>query len=268
MIRKKRRIGWILGTFAFAGLLIVALFVVSFGGSAHAQTSDNNCIVAAGGASNCTANDFGITNIELLTVLSPCTGPGSVATVTMRLTAMVGSPERYDVGYFISTDGSSDAINGSSCYHSFLQPLAADDNSNYDPTGGAGPFWQGEATDTSDICGDSEGNNQQITFDTLESFGITCVDTDNDGFVDVQACASYDNNQQNTCTGPAGAIPGTPSKCGCSIFNFPFTPTAVTLSDVSASGNESAIAPLLAAFGILAVATFFLLRRVRARQPV
>lgn len=266
MVKTRRRIGWLLGTVALAGLFVALLLVLS-SGSAFAQ-SDNNCIVAAGGASNCTANDFGITNIELLTVLTPCTGEGTTATVKMRLTAAVGSPERYDVGYFISTDGSGDAINGSSCYHSFLQPVSPDNNATYDPIGGLGPFWQGEATDTLDICGDSEGNNQPIIFDTLETFDVVCTDSDGNGLVDVHACASYDNNQQNTCTGPAGAIPGTPSKCGCTTFNFPWTPTAVTLSDVSAAGNESAIAPLLAAFGILAVATFFLLRRVRTRQPV
>ena len=139
---KKRRIGWIVGFVAFAGLLITALLIVSFGGSAFAQTSDNNCInVASGGLDNCTANDFGITNITLLDVITPCSGEGTTATLRMQLTAEVGSPERYDVGYFISTDGSGDAINGSSCYHTYLQPLAANDNSNYDPVGG--PYWQG-----------------------------------------------------------------------------------------------------------------------------
>jgi hypothetical protein len=117
-----------------------------------------------------------------------------------------------------------------------------------------------------DICADSEGNNVDIVFNTINSFDIACVDTDGDGLVDVHACASYDNNRQNTCTGAADAIPGTPSKCGCTLVNLPFTPTAVTLSDVSATGSDSAIVPLLAAFGILAVVTFFLLRRVRANQ--
>ena len=253
-----------MGMIAFAGLLVTALFMVSFGGSAFAQDFDNNCLLAASGLDGCTANDFGITNIELLNVVTPCTGEGTTATVSMRLTALVGSPQRYDIGYFINTDGSGDAINGTTCYHTYLRPLADDTNSNYDPI--TGPYWQGEPTDTADVCADSEGSNVDIIFDTLNTFDIACVDTDNDGLVDVHACASYDNNQQNTCTGAADAVPGTPSKCGCTLVNLPFTPTAVTLSDVSAIGDESAIAPLLAAFGILAIVTFFLLRRVRANQ--
>lgn len=271
MINRRRRIGWILGTVALGGLLLVALFVVSFGGSVQAQDpipSDTNCIVDAGGAGGCTANDFGITDIQLLDVQTPCTGAGSTATITMKVFAFTGSPERYDVGIFINTDGSGDAINGASCYHTFLQPVDVAGNANYSPTSGVGPYWEGEPLQLDDICGDSEGNNQEIVFNTVESFSIACVDTDNDGLVDVHACASYDNNRVGVCTGPADAIPGTPSKCGCTLVNLPFTPTAVTLSDVSATGDDSAIVPLLAAFGILAVVTFFLLRRVRARQPV
>jgi hypothetical protein len=264
-MRKKRKFGWLVGMLAIAGLFVTALFVVSFGGSALAQDSDTNCLLAASGLDGCTANDFGITNITLFNIQTPCTGVGTTATVQMQLTAMVGSPERYDVGYFINTDGSGDAINGASCYHTYLRPLADDTNSNYNPDGG--PFWQGEPPVSSgDICADSEGNNVDIVFNTINSFDIACVDTDGDGLVDVHACASYDNNRQNTCTGAADAIPGTPSKCGCTLVNLPFTPTAVTLSDVSATGNDSAIVPLLAAFGILAVVTFFLLRRVRANQ--
>lgn len=265
----KRKIGWMLATVAIAGLLVVALFVLSFGGSAYAQDSDTNCMLAASGLDGCTANDFGITDIDLLNVVSPCTGLGTTAMVTMRLTATVGSPERYDIGYFINTDGTSNAITGTTCYHSYLRPLAADDNSNYNPIGG--PYWQGEPPQidpNGDTCADSEGTNVSIVFDTLETFSIVCADNDGNGLVDVHACASYDNNRQNTCMGSAEAIPGTPSKCGCTLFNLPFTPTAVTLSDVSAIGDKSAIVPLLAAFGILAVVTFFLLRRVRAKQAV
>ena len=62
---KRKRIGWILGTVTLAGILLAVLLVVS-SGSALAQTSDTNCIVAAGGVGGCTANDFGITDIDLL----------------------------------------------------------------------------------------------------------------------------------------------------------------------------------------------------------
>ncbi len=207
-------------------------------------TYDNLCLEDAYGSKvNCTANDFGVTDIEFISVTEPCEFEGDTATVRLLLTAVVGSPERYDIGYFLALDGKNAIDSGNSCYHSYLQPVSVDSNVTYSPTSGIGPFWQGSEAKI-DICGDSKGNNDDITvlapaaisFSTPTDIEVLCQDSadDPDGQVDIKICASYKQANDSYCPGVAGAVPGTPSKCGCSLFNLPFDPTGITLSDVSA----------------------------------
>jgi hypothetical protein len=40
-----------------------------------------------------------------------------------------------------------------------------------------------------------------------------------DGFVDIHACASWDNNTGTLCADVADAFPGTPAKCSCDLIN-------------------------------------------------
>ena len=248
--------------------ILVAVIMVLAVMAIHWRTSeaqegvayDNLCLEDAyGGKVNCTANDSGATNIEFISVTKPCQFVGDTATVRLLLTAVVGSPERYDIGHFLALDGNNAIDAGNSCYHSYLQPVSVDSNVTYSPTSGVGPFWQGSESRI-DVCGDSQGNNNDITvlapgaisFSTPTDITVLCQDSpdDPDGQVDIKIRASYKQANDSFCPDVTGAVPGTASKCGCSLFNLPFKPTGSKIGDVSA---EPVLAPWLSIVALLLV---------------
>jgi hypothetical protein len=273
MNEKKRRrpVIWILVAIMIGGILPILILVMT-AQSVVAQegvTYDNLCLEDAfGGNVNCTANDFGITDIEFIEVIDPCTYIGDTATVRMLLTADVGSPERFDIGYFLALSGTNAIDSGNTCYHSYLQPVSMDNNVTYSPTSGIGPFWQGSEAEV-DICGDSEGNDVPIEFITPQIITIACLDSpdDPDNLVDINVCASYKQANDSFCPNVTGAIPGTASKCGCTLFNMPFDPTGITLADVTAESGGTPWLPLLAALLLLVAATVLVIR-LAAKKPV
>jgi hypothetical protein len=226
----------------YSTLLMSGLF---FAGTSLAQITPadppdiNHCIEEAADSSlNCTANDV---NLGLLVVDDPeaeCTetAPGSgifTANVKFQANLVAGANERWDIGMFIGLDG-GDARTGV-CGRNYLPP-------NPDPLanpgtpgseglgGGVGPHYDGEEDeDPGDTCGDLPQGIHWF-YDLLEIDGITglpvepelvetytiqCVDTNDDGFVDVGTCTSWDNNRNNTCTNLFEAYPNTKAKCNC-----------------------------------------------------
>lgn len=267
--KRRRPVMWVLAAILIGGLLPVLILVLSTQAAAAQEgvTYDRLCMEDAyGGSVNCTANDFGITSIEFLEVLDPCTFEGDTATVRMLLTAKVGSPERYDVGYYLAVSGTNAIDAGNQCYHSFLQPVSVDNNVTYSPTSGVGPFWQGTEA-SPDICGDSEGSDIDIEFITPDIITILCTDSpdDPDDQVDIHVCASYKQANDSFCPDVSGSVPGAPSKCGCTLFNLPFDPTGITLGDVSAESAQTPWLPLAAALLLLVAATILVIRL--RRQP-
>jgi hypothetical protein len=140
-----------------------------------------------------------------------------------------------------------------------------------------GPWWNGTLANGStdnhpdgriDTCGDIEQASQ--IFKTIDTIEVVCVDNDGDGRVDLSVCTSWDNAQTGSnsglCQDVTEAFPSTKSKCSCTFVNFPFTPTAITLSDVDASQSNQWILPIVGGIFMLAVVTIVVLRRRTAVQ--
>ncbi len=181
----------------------------------------NFCVQDFQPGAGCTANDVRFEEFIQVSVIEDCpSGTPGFATILFQVRVSAdGSPSRFDIGMFIATDGGS-ALSGDSCLHDYLDPpltdapVYGDVNGNGVPDIVDGPWWDDEA-DASDVCGDMETNTEVLK--TLVPITIACVDNTvpPDGIVDIEACASWDNNQGSTCTGVAAAFPGTPSKCSC-----------------------------------------------------
>ena len=268
-------------------LALLALIILFTQYNVLAQSESGNvCVRDYQGGANCTANDVRLERLDFVTVTTPCAGPGSTATVVFdALITAEGSPNRYDIGFFIATDGTSHddtidpsgtklgALGGDNCYHDYLDgpqsatpALTRDEfvgipgnDTAYDQDAGFTGWWNGN-TDV-DSCGDMQTNTGALT--RLDQINIVCNDLDGDGAVDISVCAAWDNNTNTTCNDVTGAFPGTGSKCSCSTINLPFAPTAVTLDQASTSPSQSLLLPLLSLISILVVATMLFWRRYR-----
>ncbi len=183
--------------------------------------SGNFCVQDFQPGAVCTANDVRFEEFVQVSVLEDCpTGDPNTAMILFQVRVSAdGSPDRFDIGMFIALEGGS-ALTGDSCLHDYLDPpltetpVYGDVNGNGVPDIVDGPWWD-EETDAGDFCGDMETNTEVLK--TLVPITIACVDNSvpPDGIVDISACASWDNNQQSTCSGVVGAFPGTNSKCSC-----------------------------------------------------
>ena len=141
-----------------------------------------------------------------------------------------GSPDRYDIGIFVSLD-EDEAIDGDNCFHDYLPPPLTEDpifgDSNSDGIDDVldGP-WPDLDNGDEDTCGDIFRGTQNIK--TLQTLRFACVDRADDGIMDGEAdlswCVSWSNNRNNSggqlCTGLSNAFPGTPSKCACGVADL------------------------------------------------
>jgi hypothetical protein len=194
---------------------------------------------------NCTAQDFGVEQLRFVNLIEGCT-QGTDGSFVAEMEIVIGSAgaNRYDPSFFISLNGTS-ALTGTNCLHGFLPPpitetpVYANDPDNPDSIGNDTIFysdwWNGEPRVANDTCGDMERNTHAVI--ALDPLRLPCVDNDGDGFVDVSTCAGYENNQQRLCTSVADAYADVPSKCRCSLFNYPFRPTAIELASFSAAAQ-------------------------------
>lgn len=200
---------------------------------------------------NCTAQDFGLKELRMVNLISGCTQvPVGSFTVELDAVLSAAGPNRYDAGFFIDLSGTPDgALLGDNCLHGYLAPpLTTTPTYLNDPVNPNsigldtiffGPWWNGEPAITVDQCGDMERNTHAVI--RLAPLTFPCVDNDGDGFVDIHTCSSYRNNQQWDCADVKGAFPDTPSKCGCSYFNFPFAPTAIELASFGAEAQGGGV---------------------------
>ena len=193
-------------------------------------------------AGNCTAEDVPVTRYYSYIPVDACMFPGDTAEVDLIIEVDPGSPDRYDISFFVALDGGR-ADSGSMCYQDFLGDdvnalvscsvedyMAGLCSPTYDP--GAAPtastapiagtsFWDGES---GDLCGDAEGGSGGAGVNTLyhtSPMVIDCVDSDEDGEVDpIHVCVGWDNNQANYCSGIEDAFPGNRAKCDCGYVQF------------------------------------------------
>ncbi|MFC1719938.1 hypothetical protein ACFL00_02210, partial [Pseudomonadota bacterium] len=205
----------------------------------------NDCIETAADESlNCVSNDV---KLGLLVVDDPQAGctenpPDSglyTADVKFQAELIAGAKERWDIGMYIALDGGDarTGVCGRNYLPAFPDPLAAYPGPA-DPTSGDGPHYQGDGLPTTNTCGDlpqgvpwlydlleldptatTGGTPVGQAPGTIATYTIACVDLDNDGFVDVGTCTSWDNSDGGACTSTYGAIPNTKAKCNCERTN-------------------------------------------------
>lgn len=222
--RIPRRASWRRG----AVLALVGVAVLAVGVREAAAGALGGCIENEyGGSLGCTSQDVKITTMDLLSVIDGCTGPSDTATVTLQANVQVNAANRYDLGFYLSTDGGN-ARTGS-CFKEWLTPVKAPVGTN--PTAaelltGYGPYLDADA----DACGD--GKSTYGIFDRLLSTAVDpavpatitlpCTDVDVNGNLDLNYCAGWKNSSNPGCTDLAQAgIPDVGSKCNCESVNLP-----------------------------------------------
>ncbi len=216
------------------------------------------CVQNYRSGAGCTANDVRLEELRIITLLESCAEGtyGEMEAIFRARISANGSPDRYDIGFFVALDGESALLPGT-CFHDYLEaplsttPVYGDWDGNgipdvYNRDPAFVGYWNAETGDPADTCGDME-TNTEVLKELLTPLRIPCLDLVNDvgepipdGFVDVGVCASWDNNQQKTCVTVKEAFPGTNSKCRCSRINLPDAPLAVDLVSFTAApqGNN------------------------------
>ncbi|MFN2427105.1 MAG: hypothetical protein ABR587_11740 [Candidatus Binatia bacterium] len=176
----------------FASTALTAVIAIT-GWSTSANAAP--CLDEAfGGSTNCTSNDISVSTITVTDVLESCDGsPGDTFTFNGTLNVQPSAQSRYDIGFYIGANPQTSTDDD--CSVLVIPPAVSDIDG--------------------DQCGDTVGSgllNVPVTNVTAP-----CADGDGDGFFDVNACASWDQNAGEVCTGPQDAVPGTSSKCNCEI---------------------------------------------------
>ena len=213
---------------AMRSAVLIALLVAAPWASAQTCVDD-----LTSRANNCTANDVTIASLAVRPggVIDGCAFVGDTATVNVQATLVAGAADRYDLGIFIALDGGT-ARTGS-CLHEWLppplQPLGSDD-----PSSGVGPYLDSEGG--GDTCGDIKQGIS--TLRNIDNLTLPCVDTDNDGIVDVGTVVSWDNNTAGLCTSIAQTVPGTVAKCRAErigVIGLPPPPTTTTTTSTTST---------------------------------
>jgi len=190
---------------------MIPIFLLAFFALAAAQ---NPCMKKATGSGVCTAGDVRLSSYTLLDVNLPTCVLGNTLTVTLRANIVPGSDTRYDIGFWINTQGNSALTDtADNCYRDYLHPVVTggqtcNNNGGPYPNLNAGP---------NNVCGDltlSCGSNV-----TLSPIVVTikCTDSDNNGVADLSSCTSWSQSSNPTCKGALDTNPGAPSKCDCGV---------------------------------------------------
>ena len=209
--------------------LVFAVLLVALGARpAAAQTCIQDVWKAHGNNQNltCSAKDVNLSDVTNITITAGGACSGSppvckcflngpvtfVADFKMNLTA----DTRYDIGFYIATDGDN-STTGALTGQCSAAVVTADSSTfiNLD----APPL----GADTSDKCGDITGAlgtayNPQIVRQTIT---MPCIDSGN-GQLALPWCTTWRQPGSNTtCQGPNDAYPGSPSKCNCGLRTIP-----------------------------------------------
>jgi len=188
------------------------------------ETVSDGCIqdrwIAAGGQGGdleCTANDISITKITSA-VLQTCT-PDDQITFTGTLTVNSNATGRYDVGAYIAEDGQPLTVSGP---HKTLNGSCS--VTTVPCSSASGIFSNLDSDGCGDVNKGDANNPASETFPLSGPIMITCEPCPSDP---KQACVSTCTSWKQTadpadCTGPVtptneGAMPGTSSKCDCSV---------------------------------------------------
>lgn len=165
-------------------------------GPARAQSTITGACIeeAAGFPLACPGPDVDLA-VASASVIDACEFVGDFATLDMSVEILSLAPVRYDIGVWVALDG-GDAFLGQ-CSASYL------------------PIPPGTDLDgqIGDVCGDISSGPALSA--PIGSITVACVDSDNDGFLDVNGCASWNNVAGNVCTQPLETAPTSSTKCNC-----------------------------------------------------
>lgn len=153
--------------------------------------TENACMVTEFGSEPvCASNDLQLGSITNVTVLDPCDGSvGDTATINLSAYLDVGSNTRYDIWVWLWQPNS--------CVVSDI-PWVNNDG---------------------DACGDV--NASEDTTVIINNIVVQCIDTNNDGKLDLPYYISWDNNAGTVCSVPSDTVPGTTSKCNKWVYTLP-----------------------------------------------
>lgn len=194
----------------------------------------------------CTAKDVAITKVSLVQGPASCT-PGSLVSASFSADLQsTSNARRSDIGIWIASDFNSNAKTSGTCSHFWFQATSDLENPNL----ALGQLPDFDSSDEGsngqpDGCGDIankalyEGVAMVHPQNTIT---IPCVDTDGDGYVDIDYCVAWKVPGQDTagngCSADgdqsvarANTVPGTRAKCRCEVI--------ATVSFVYKNANSS-----------------------------
>ena len=214
------------------GLLLVLAAGVSLATTARAgvQGVGPSCLGDVSGiALNCTAEDVRVADTLLIEEVDGCSSNADTATVKLVANLEINAAQRYDIAFYIATDGGN-AQNGI-CFKEYLPPPLAVAPTDAELASGYGSYWNGGAD--ADDCGDAEQNDINVNpvarilseptnAAAFESVVLPCRDSDDNGFLDFDYCAGWRNNTKFVCGDISQAgIVQTSAKCKCGTLEIP-----------------------------------------------
>ncbi|MCK4742576.1 MAG: DUF11 domain-containing protein [Sulfuriflexus sp.] len=216
----------------------IFLFWSVFTSTAHAFGATECAANRLGGDLVCTAADVSITGLAISGGAPSCVG-GTSATFDLDLTVNSATPNRYDIGVFISNDGKDPQLTlGSggpaSCTVGILPP-------NDPPFRNLDP---GPVAGVTDVCGDVNGSmngGTGIGTFTMTNVSVACQSIDgSSGNLYIPFVVSWDNTAGTTCTSSDGVFPNTKSKCNSPTV-LQSTVPVVVLPTITKTDNSPVI---------------------------
>ncbi len=196
--------------------LFFSLFIFLSYSSANAATriEGAQCLPNLGEGNICSAKDFTLTSAVISGPASCTEGEIVGQPINVRLGLTPTANSRYDIGIFIGENGES-PIQGESCTFSSLSPVES--GGNFDGLSGSGPYRDLD----NNTCGGAEKSDGEIFHDIVLN-NVLCVDSDNDGQLDVDYALTWQNQARLSCSpsNPEDFTPPSSSKCKAAIGNI------------------------------------------------
>lgn len=179
----------------FHMVLAATLFLPASG--AHAYLATQCAADRFGTDLNCTANDVSITGMSIIGDTTSCVG-GTSVTLDLQMTVNFGSPNRWDIGIFISNDGKSPQ---------YMSPTGAA-TCSVSALPASSPFQNLNAN----ACGDGGGSLSGIHY--MPNATVPCQSTTGaGGNLYIPFVVSWNHQSSGTCNSSLDVVPAGNSKC-------------------------------------------------------
>jgi hypothetical protein len=188
-----------------AAALLVGVLLLFGVGTAYADTTVMPPTTCPTNMGSCAASDMVTTVSNAVPVGGDtCEDPADTITIDLSVTWTPSSNQRYDLGFYISTDG--DPVNNNDACVGSIAPIGSGDGPNY---------FANLDGQVGDLCGDVSKTAPVVW--TVRTT-VPCQPNPNiPNTLAVQACRVWDNNVGVVCKNLADA--GTGSKCDCSLLS-------------------------------------------------